>query len=412
MIKIKGREVSRTVSLTILCGAIILLTMFSFWSGQQYAINGQEQEKEKLCFSLDDENSHEMDGVDLGLFWDTWNMLEQNYVDKGKLIDKDLFYGALRGMVESVGDPYTIFMDPTTLNEFNEDMAGSFEGIGAEIGKKDDIITVVAPLAGMPAEKAGLKSGDMIIEIDGESTAGLNVMEAVKKIRGPKDSTVILTIARKGEESLLKIEITRGVIVIKSVKYELLENNIFVITVSNFNDDTDALFNEAVNEALLKNPKGIILDMRNNPGGYLDMAVNMAGNWIDNDVVVVEDYGLGAKVNHKSFNRASLKSIPTVVLVNQGSASAAEIVAGALQDNDFATIVGEKTFGKGSVQVLKPLADGSAIKITTAKWMTPKGRSINDLGIEPDVVVEYTLKDFEAKKDPQKDKAIEILLRK
>jgi carboxyl-terminal processing protease len=409
--KIRNKEVPKSVSLIVLCGAIVLLTMFSFWSGQRYA-DGQDKAMngDKIC--LPGDYAKELQGVDFNLFWDTWDMLEKNYVDKQEIVGKDLFYGALSGMVNALHDPYTIFMDPTMFTEFNADMAGSFEGIGAEIGEKDDMIVVVAPLAGMPAEQAGLKSGDLIIKIDNESTADMTVVDAVKKIRGPKDSKVVLTIARNGEENFQDISITRGVITVKSVNYEMLDNDLFVITVSNFNDDTESLFNQAVSEALLKNPKGIILDLRNNPGGYLDTAVSMAGNWLGDEIVVKEDYGQGAQINHRSYQKASLKGIPTVVLVNQGSASASEIVAGALQDAKAATVIGQTTYGKGSVQVLKPLPDGSAIKITAAKWFTPSGRSINEEGIVPDVSIDYAKADYDAKRDPQKEKAIKLLLGK
>ncbi|MFH0840858.1 MAG: S41 family peptidase [bacterium] len=403
MNKNKKIEIPRIASLIILIIAIIFLTVFSFWAGAEYDENKNSENK------IYQEQQAELEDVDFNLFWDTWKLLEDNYVDHEKLTDRTMFYGALRGIVDSLGDPYTVFMDPEMFDEFSEDMSGSFEGIGAEVGMKNGIVTIVAPLAGMPAEKAGLKSGDLVIEIDGESTANMNIMEAVRKMRGPKDTNVTLTIAREGLDQLLEITITRGTIIIKSVEYELLDNNIFLITVSNFNDDTDALFNQAVNEALISNPKGIILDLRNNPGGYLDVAVNMAGNWVDHDVVVKEDYGNNHWIDHKSDNRASLKGIPTVVLVNQGSASASEIVAGALQDHGLATIVGEPTFGKGSVQILKPLNDGSAIKITAAKWITPNGNSINDSGIMPNIEVEYTIEDFQAEKDPQMEKAVNIL---
>lgn len=397
------REIPKVVSLIILSTAIIFLSIFSFWAGMQY------NENKNIEKQLYQEQIATLEDVNFDLFWDTWKLLEDNYVDHGQITDRQMFYGALHGLVDSLDDPYTVFMDPEIFTEFNEDMSGSFEGIGAEVGKKDDVIMIVAPLTGMPAEKAGVKAGDLVIKIDGESTANMNIMDAVRKMRGPKGTNVKLTIAREGLDQLQEITITRDRIIIKSVEYKLLENNLFLITVTNFNDDTDALFNQAVNEALIKNPRGIILDLRNNPGGYLDTAVNMAGNWIDHGTVVKEDYGNGILIDHKSMNRPSLQGIPTVVLVNQGSASASEIVAGALQDAGLATVVGQTTYGKGSVQVLKPLDDGSAIKITAAKWMTPNGNSINDSGIKPNIEIEYSLEDFQAKKDPQLNKAIEIL---
>ncbi len=348
--------------------------------------------------------------INFNLFWDVWDKLKEYYVDREDLTDKKMFYGALRGLVGSAGDPYTVFMDPKVAREFSEDLAGTFEGIGAEIGIKNDVLTIIAPLPDMPAEKAGLKAGDKVLAINGESTVGITLDEAVRKIRGPKGTQVTLSIARKGEDGIKDITITRGKIIVKSIRTTLREDNIFVIKITNFNEDTEKLFNQAVREVLDKNPRGIILDLRNNPGGLLDTAIEVASEWIEDGVVVTEKFNEKNKIEHLARGRARLKGYPTVVLVNQGSASASEIVAGALQDYGLATIVGKKTFGKGSVQTLLNLSDGSSIKITVAKWLTPKGRSINDEGIEPDVEVDLTLDDYNADKDPQMDKAVEILL--
>ena len=303
-------------------------------------------------------------------------------------------------------------MDPKIAKEFSNDLAGTFEGIGAELGKKNDIITIVAPLAGMPAEKAGLQAGDQIYAVDGESTAGLTIDEVVNKIRGPKGTKVTLTIFRKGFEKTEDITIIREMIIVKSVKTKISEDGIFIITITNFNDDTSDLFKQAVAEAVSKNPKGIILDLRNNPGGYLETAIDVASEWIDEGIIVSEQFSQEKKNEYKNRGLARLKNFPTVVLVNQGSASASEIVAGALKDYGKATIVGMKTFGKGSVQTLEDMDDGSSIKITVAKWLTPKGYNINDQGITPDIQIDLTLEDYNADKDPQINKAIEILNKK
>lgn len=347
--------------------------------------------------------------VDFSQFWSVWDILKNEYVDKGKLTDKQMFYGALRGLVSSANDPYTVFMEPKVAQEFADDLAGTFEGIGAEIGMKNEVITIVAPLSGMPAEKAGLKAGDKILAINGESTNGLSVDEAVNKIRGPKGTEVTLSIYRNGFEKAKDYKITRDVIVVKSVKTEMRKDGIFVITVSNFNDDTKELFANAVREIAEKNPKGIILDLRNNPGGYLDTAVDMASQWVEDGVIVTEQFSEDKKNEYPARGRADLKNYPTVVLVNQGSASASEIVSGALKDYQKATIVGMKTFGKGSVQTLEELNDGSSLKITIAKWLTPKGNNINEQGIAPDVEVDLTNDDYNNSKDPQLDKAVELL---
>ncbi|MDD4332895.1 MAG: S41 family peptidase [Patescibacteria group bacterium] len=347
--------------------------------------------------------------VNFNLYWNLWDALKENYVDKDAIIDKEMFYGSLKGLAASLGDPYTIFMDPKMAQEFDEDMSGKFEGIGAEIGMRDEIITIIAPIDDSPAQKAGIKAGDKIIAIDGESTSSLTVDEAVKKIRGPKDTTVILTIARNGAEELQKVTIKRDTIIIKSVKTEMKDGNIFVIRLTNFNGDTADAFDKATIEVLKKNPKGIILDMRNNPGGYLETAVQIASEWIEKGVVVSEEFNNKTKNDYQSDGRARLKDYPTVVLVNQGSASASEIVAGALKDYKKATLVGKKTFGKGSVQTLKDFDDGSSLKVTIAKWLTPNGYNINKQGIEPDVDIDLTFDDVKADKDPQMDKALEIL---
>lgn len=348
--------------------------------------------------------------VDFDLFWETWDSIEKYYVDHESLSEKEMLYGALKGLVASVGDPYTVFMEPKVSKEFADDMAGTFEGIGAEIGIKDDILTIIAPLPEMPAEKAGLKAGDKVLAIDGETTMGIHIDEAVNKIRGEKGTDVVLTITRDGFDAAEDITITRGAIFIKSVSTSLNEDNIFIIKISNFNNDTTDLFNKAVREALDVNPTGIILDLRNNPGGYLETAIEVGSEWVESGPVVSEKYNEEKIIEHLAIGRARLKNIPTVVLVNQGSASASEIVAGALQDTGEAIIVGKKTFGKGSVQTLNNLSDGSSIKITVAKWLTPKGRSINDEGIQVDVDVDITLEDFNSGKDPQMDRAVELIL--
>jgi len=350
--------------------------------------------------------------VNFNLFWKVWDTLLDKYVDKDKLDDKTMFYGALKGLVESTGDPYTVFMEPKVAKEFTDDLAGAFEGIGAEIGKKSDVITIIAPLADMPAEKVGLKAGDKIYAIDGKSTAGLAIDQAVSKIRGPKGTEVTLTIFRDGFDKPKDFKIIRQAIVVKSVRTVRRDDNIFVITITNFNDDTTELFKRAAQTALEKNPKAIILDLRNNPGGYLETAIDVASEWIDQGVVVTEQFNPEKKNEYWHRGRSRLKDFPTAVLVNQGSASASEIVAGALKDDGKAIIVGLKTFGKGSVQTLENLQDGSSVKITVAKWLTPKGNNINEQGIVPDVEVDLTIDDYNKGKDPQMDKAVEILSKK
>lgn len=350
--------------------------------------------------------------VDFDLYFEVWQSLKEDFVDKNQIKDKEMFYGSLQGLAASLGDSYTLFMDPALTKEFNDDLSGTFEGIGAEIGLRDELITIIAPLDGLPASQAGLLAGDKILAIDGQSALGLSVNEAVKRIRGPKGTTVTLSILRGQGDSTIDYKITRDIIFVKSVETEMRSDGIFVIRVSNFNNDTDSLFTAAVSEALLKNPRGIILDLRNNPGGYLETAINMAGEWIKEGIIVAEQFNDNYRQESFASGLARLENFPTVVLVNGGSASASEIVAGALRDYKKATIVGENTYGKGSVQTIRDLSDGSSLKITVARWLTPAGDAIDEKGIAPDIEVELTREDIEKDRDPQFDKALEVLKNK
>ncbi|MEI8361067.1 MAG: S41 family peptidase [bacterium] len=343
------------------------------------------------------------------LFWDAWDLMKRDYVKSDKLTDKDMMYGAIRGLVASAGDPYTVFMNPTEAESFDNDMAGTFEGIGAEIGIKNDRLVVIAPLPDTPAEKAGIRAGDKINAINGEITLGMSTDIAVKKIRGARATEVKLNVTHLGEDKGVEIKIIRGVIIVKSVKTELRKDGIYVITVSNFNNDTEDLFAKAVDDVVAKKPKGLILDLRNNPGGYLDTAISMASYWVESGVIVSEKFSDGKIKAYETVGSPRLKNIKTVVLINQGSASASEIVSGALQDYGKATLIGKQSFGKGSVQALETLKDGSSIKVTVAQWLTPKGNNITEKGITPDKVIDLTPKDFNDNKDPQLSEALKIL---
>lgn len=389
--------------------AIILLMGASFAAGLSWA--GKDDSSKIIAYSPESKQAVSEKAFDFNLYWEVWDKLRSDYVDKNKVKDEEMFYGSLRCLAASMDDPYTVFMDPKEAKEFADDLSGTFEGIGAEVGMRKDIITVIAPLAGMPAEKAGVKAGDKVYAIDGVSTLGMSVDEAVKKIRGEKGTEVTLTLIRENEDKPLEIKIVRGLIVVKSVKTELRNDGVLVITVSNFNDDTIDLFNQAVKIALTKNPKGIILDLRNNPGGYLDTAISMASAWVKEGPVVVEQFGEGKRQEYFAEGNPSLGGFKTVVLINGGSASASEIVAGALRDYKKATIVGEQSFGKGSVQSLRDLSDGSALKITVAKWLTPNGDFINEKGITPDLEIKLSKEDVDKNKDPQMVKALELILK-
>lgn len=357
--------------------------------------------------------------ADFNQFWDLWRQLKSQYylqpVDERKML-----YGAMSGMAASLGDPYTMYFEPKSATEFSQSLAGKFEGIGAEIGMKDDQLQVIAPLLDTPADRAGLRAGDAILKINGQDTADMAVDKAVTLIRGKRGTAVSLLIARivsqkdangKVKKSVTTMEVTiiRDVIMIKSVQVKYLRDNVAQIVITSFNQDTDTAFHDAVTAALKKDVKGIVLDVRNDPGGYLDRAISVASEWLGDQVIVKERRQGKITEEYHGTDGARLKGIPTIVLVNQGSASASEIVAGALQDYGVAKLVGMKTFGKGSVQDYTEFSDHSAVKITIAEWLTPKDRSIHKIGITPDVTIDFTQDDFHANTDPQLDKALELL---
>jgi len=312
-------------------------------------------------------------------------------------------------MVESIGDPYTVFFDPEDTKKFLEDITGRFEGVGMEIGIRNNGLQVIAPLEGTPAQKAGLRAGDRIIKVDGKLTTELTLEEAVTLIRGEKGTKVVLTIFRETWDAPKDIEIERAVIEVPSLKWELLEGNIAYIKIYHFSEKASFDFSRASIQILTSGAERIILDLRNNPGGYLEVARDIAGFFLKKgEVVVIEDSGR-EKREYKARGNAIFLGYPLVVLINEGSASGAEILAGALKDNLDIILIGETSFGKGSVQQLERLKGGSSLKITTAKWLTPQGKIITDVGLEPDIKVEMTEEDYQEGRDPQLDKAIEVI---
>ena len=326
----------------------------------------------------------------------------------GELSNESIEDGLKAGLVKSAGDPYTEFLNAEASKEFNEDLNGSFEGIGAELGKEEQSIIIISPIDGFPAQKAGIKPGDIITKINDESAYDISISDAVKKIRGEKGTKVKLDVFR--DNKVLNFEITREQINLPSVKSEVTPENIGIIKISRFGDDTEELVLKAAKDFKTKKVKGVILDMRGNPGGLLDQSVKVSSVWLPKGKLVLEEKRGGEVVNtFKANGNSILLGIPTVVLVDEGSASASEIVAGALRDNGVATIIGQKTYGKGSVQELKQLSDGGVLKVTIARWFTPAGKNIDKEGIEPDQKVEITEADITAKKDPQKDAAISKL---
>lgn len=354
--------------------------------------------------------------VDTSPLWKAWNALNERYVPATTtdiVSEQDRLWGAIQGLTNSLGDPYTVFMPPEDAEIFEGDINGNFGGVGMEIGMRDSILTVIAPLKGTPAFRAGIQSGDKIVEIDGEFTDDLTVDGAVKLIRGEVGTLVTLTIARNGEDEFLEIEIIRDRIEIPTIDTELREDGIFVIQLYNFSAISMNLFREALREFILSGAHKLILDLRGNPGGFLEAANDMTSWFLPTGkIIVTEDFGGNEKPRvHRSkgydiFN----ENLKMMVLVDRGSASASEILAGALQQHGIAKLVGGNTFGKGSVQELVKITPETALKITIARWLTPNGSSISDGGLTPDFEVEFTKEDFEAGIDPQMDKAVELLL--
>lgn len=351
-------------------------------------------------------------GLNFSLFDQVYQSIKQKYVDQPKS-NTGLEYGAIKGLVAGLGDPNSNFMDPDETKAFQENLDGKFSGIGVELAVKDKALTIVAPLPSSPGDKAGLKAGDIILAIDGVNTSTLTLDAAVQKIRGPEGSEVALLVARKGEFDGKSFKVKREQIDVKSVTNSVREDGIGIIDIARFGEDTASLVGKAAAEFTSKHVKGIVLDLRGNPGGFLEASVDVAGNFLAKDQVIVsEEFGDGSKQEYRSSGTATLKDIPLVVLVDEGSASAAEILAGALRDYGRAKLVGTKTFGKGSVQELQSLSQGTSLRLTVAKWVMPKGGKIDHVGIEPDVKVEITQADLDAHKEPQLDKALELVKQK
>ncbi len=346
--------------------------------------------------------------ADFSLFWEAWKALKKQHYKSDQVTDLDLLYGAIRGLASAFKDPYTVLLTPEQAKILSEDLRGSFGGVGIEIGIREHQLTIIAPLSGTPADRAGLRSNDKIVEIDGESTRGITLEEAVRKIRGPKGEAVVLTIMREGWSSPKKFPIIRDTIIIPTLDWEMKDKAAY-IRLKSFNQKAYRKFYQAARAITSKQPKGIILDLRNNPGGYLETSVDLAGFFLEkNSLVVKERFSDKHEQEFRTSREPILKDYPLVVLINQGSASASEILAGALRDHHRAKLVGEKTFGKGTVQQIRSL-DESKLKISVAEWILPSGECINEKGIVPDIEVKLTEKDIKQNKDPQLDKAIEIL---
>jgi len=351
--------------------------------------------------------------VDFSIFWDTWNTINKKYVTLDGPTDTDKIYGAISGLVASLDDPYSVFLPPKESEYFESEIQGSFEGVGIEIGIRDDILTVIAPLKDTPAEKSGIQSGDKIIKIDETITSGLTVDDSVGIIRGKGGTVVAFTVVRDGVAEPFEIKVVRGVIDIPTINTKSRPDGVFVIELYSFSSTSPYLFRNALREFVESGDSKLILDLRNNPGGFMEASIDMASWFLPAGKVVVReasrDDGTEEKVYRSKGYNIFNDNLKFVILINQGSASASEILAGALSEQGKATLVGKKSFGKGSVQELVPITDDTSLKITVARWLTPDGVSISKEGLTPDVEVDFTKEDLDAGRDPQVEKAAEIL---
>jgi carboxyl-terminal processing protease len=393
--------------------AIVILVCVSFFAGTVYSKYKSSKSASSSAIESLLVKSHDKDqpqNVDFSLFWEAWNLLNEKYVDTTKIDQQKMIYGAISGMVKSIGDPFSSFMNPEESQQFSQELEGTFEGIGVEIGMKSDILTVISPLQGSPAEKAGMKAGDKILKVGDKLTSDMSVDEAVSLIRGPKGTDISLTILHDKSNAPIEVKITRDQINVKSVTLEWKDNNIAVIKISKFGDDTISGMNQIASQVVSQKAKGIILDLRNNPGGYLEAAVEVSSKFIPaGKVVVSEEERGGGKKEYDARGGDILSGIPVTVLVNGGSASASEITAGALRDDLGTKLIGKKTFGKGSVQELEKLSGGSNLRVTIARWLTPNGDYIMEKGIDPTIDVDLTDADYNSNRDPQMDKAMEVI---
>lgn len=374
--------------------------------------------------------------VDFSPFWRAWNLVNEKYVptrvattsEPVKVVDsQEKVWGAIVGLAASLGDPYTVFFPPEENKIFESEISGTFEGVGMEIGIKDDMLTVVAPLKDTPAERAGIRAGDRILKIDDTPTDGMSTDAAVRRIRGKGGTTVSLTLSRDGKGESFVVSIVRATINVPVIdtqvklsdgtispdkKVGLRDDGVFVVKLYSFTAQSPSLFREALREFVLSGSNKLLLDLRGNPGGYLEAAVDMASWFLETGLPVVkeeyakDDIRIYRSKGYNIFN----DTLTMVILVNGGSASASEILAGALHEYGIATLVGTQTFGKGSVQELVPITPETSLKLTVARWLTPSDLNISEQGLTPDYIVEITQEDLEKKRDPQMDKAVQVLL--
>lgn len=394
---------------TVFFGAGIVLILASFGLGVFFGYENRP-EVEKV-FSLFGKESEIIPGteIDFSPFWKSWRAIEEKYVSSDGVDRQKMVWGSIEGLAMSLGDPYTVFFPPAENKAFEDEIRGDFEGVGMEIGTRKGVLTVIAPLNGTPAHRAGIKSGDKILKIGDDTTSDLDLNEAVQKIKGPKGSEVKLTILRNGEDATREISVVRDIIQIPLIDTEKRDGGIFIIRLYSFSERSPSAFRSALREMVESGSNKLILDLRNNPGGFLEAAVDISSWFLPaGKTVVKESFGKAGEKIHRSKGYNVLGESPIVILVNNGSASASEIVAGALRDYGIAKLVGVKTFGKGSVQELVSITSDTSLKLTIARWLTPNGHSISENGLDPDVVAEGA-KENDESVDPQLEKAIEII---
>ena len=392
-----------------------VLIVFAFSSGL-YLGNKKDTTKNNISFYNQNSSSTiSIDTKEMNTFWAVWNILNEKFVYTKKevkeITDEEKIWGAIEGLTASLGDPYTVFMPPQESKEFETDISGNFEGVGMELGIKGNNLVVVSPLKDTPAYKAGVKKGDVILYINDENASGITVDEAVKLIRGKAGTDVTIKFKRDGVKDPIDIKITRGIIDIPTIETEN-KDGVFIIRLYNFYAKSPEKFKDALREFVESKNNKLILDLRGNPGGYLDAAVSMASWYLPlGKTIVRENFGGGKeeKVHRSKGYDIFNDNLKMIVLVDEGSASASEILAGALQEYKIAKLVGTKTFGKGSVQELIKVTPNTSLKVTIAKWLTPKGVSISEGGLTPDYEVKFTEEDVKNSRDPQLEKAIELL---
>jgi carboxyl-terminal processing protease len=387
-----------------------LIAIGFFYGGYYFGKRGFVFEVRKDPPKIEITNKFPPDGkLDFSLFWEVWDLLNSTYLER-PIDQKKMMYGAISGMVNSLGDPYTSFLPPDVNESFMDSMGGRYEGIGAELSLKDGNLIIVSPFDGSPAKNAGAKPGDKILQIDDKSTAGMDVSEAVALIRGDSGTTVKLVL-QTGTEAPREVIVTRGVITVSSVTWEDKGDGTAYIRISRFGTDTNTEWDRVASEVNVKMPEldAIIVDVRGNPGGYLESAIHISEDFFRDKTVLYEETSMGEQIPFKTSKVGVFKDVPAVfVLIDQGSASASEILAAALRDNIGAKLIGEKSFGKGTIQDAKDFNDNSGLHITIAKWLTPKKEWVHGKGLEPDIKVEITDEDLSNGVDAQLNKAIEL----